>query len=52
MGRRFTEQIATNHLIISAIIGTLVTLVMFASVWYYRIVSLKRGKLLRMRKAG
>jgi len=42
-------QIATNHLIISAIIGTLMTLAMFGSVWYYRIISLKRGKLARIR---
>jgi hypothetical protein len=36
-------QIATDHLFISAIIGTLLTLAMFSSVWYFRLTSLKRG---------
>ena len=36
-------QIATCHLIISAVIGTIMTLAMFGSVWYFRIMSLKRG---------
>ncbi len=36
-------QISTGHLIISAIIGTLLTLAMFGSVWFFRLTSLKRG---------
>ena len=38
-----TGQIATAHLIISALSGTLLTLVMFGLVWFIRLKSLQHG---------